>query len=282
MPKPVLGFWKNRLDDPLLREEGICNQLMRPSPGGTPRRSMDSFEADNNRTNDILVQLKEVEVDSKSEYVQSHACPSFGRCVKIALIGPSGAGKTSLVRSWSQKSFEKDMESTIGADFTLMSCFENSNCDQVEFWDISGQERFRGVCFDIVKECEIVLLVFDVSRETVVYDFDEYIGEIKETPIVLVGTKGDLGMPNLMKTKIEHWTRCHGDLPFFKVSSFLKYRTEELFSFILESALNQRKLMEEHLNQPGLGSIDSGENQRGSTFFRSKVKPPWWTKLLFC
>ena len=79
--------------------------------------------------------------------------------VQCAIIGDSGVGKTALIRSAAHQPMSTlptlgvDMISYIG-DNVHMQC-----------WDTSGQQRFRHIVEMFVKNCAVVIYVFDGTSD---------------------------------------------------------------------------------------------------------------------
>lgn len=79
--------------------------------------------------------------------------------VQCAIIGDSGVGKTALIRRAAHQPMSSlptlgvDMISYIG-DHVHMQC-----------WDTSGQQRFRHIVEMFVKNCAVVIYVFDGTSD---------------------------------------------------------------------------------------------------------------------
>ncbi|MHA1490706.1 MAG: hypothetical protein ACTSRI_13740 [Promethearchaeota archaeon] len=59
------------------------------------------------------------------------------------IIGDGAVGKTSLIKKYTQGSFQKDYIKTLGAQFSKYDeKIDGNNC-KLFFWDIAGQEEFN-------------------------------------------------------------------------------------------------------------------------------------------
>ena len=59
---------------------------------------------------------------------------------KVIVIGPAGAGKTSIVKRIVSDDFIPDYKATLGVDFSMLSLTVNNIQTRLQFWDLSGQE----------------------------------------------------------------------------------------------------------------------------------------------
>ena len=83
---------------------------------------------------------------------------------KITVIGDGGVGKTSLIRKFTQGSFQKDYMKTIGAQFSKYA--EEIEGDQCElfFWDIAGQDEFHFLRPSFYKESRAAIIVYSLEE----------------------------------------------------------------------------------------------------------------------
>ncbi|MHA1796714.1 MAG: Rab family GTPase, partial [Promethearchaeota archaeon] len=120
---------------------------------------------------------------------------------KLCVIGSGAAGKTSLIKRFTQGSFNKDYIKTLGAQFSRYETIVNRpNGEKVRarlfLWDIAGQDQFkfmRPTFYNGAKDC---IVVYDLTREETMHaindwvdDFQNYCGEL---PMVVFANKSDL------------------------------------------------------------------------------------------
>ena len=84
--------------------------------------------------------------------------------LKVILLGESAVGKTSLINVFCKKRFEEGIPNTISA-----SCFSREietmkGKFTIRIWDTAGQEKFRSLNKIFIKDSNIVLFVYDISR----------------------------------------------------------------------------------------------------------------------
>ena len=102
---------------------------------------------------------------------------------KITLMGPSAAGKTSIMHRYSSGSFSEDQVPTIGAAFTSSDIDTSKGKVTLNIWDTAGQERFKSLVPKYARGSSAVIVVFDstsvnslkeaqtiVEQESTIYD----------------------------------------------------------------------------------------------------------------
>ena len=129
---------------------------------------------------------------------------------KIVVIGDEGVGKTSLIKKFTQGSFEKDYIKTIGAQFTRYEKKINGDTIRLIFWDIAGQSDFIFLNPLFYKESRSCIIVYsleenDLGNESFKHienwhnELKKYCGNI---PVVLFANKVDLVEENANKVDL--------------------------------------------------------------------------------
>ncbi|MCK4686894.1 MAG: GTP-binding protein [Candidatus Lokiarchaeota archaeon] len=119
-----------------------------------------------------------------------------GFVFKITVIGDGAVGKTSLIKKYTQGSFQKDYIKTLGAQFSKYDEeIEGDNC-KLFFWDIAGQDEFNFMRPTFYKGSKAAIIVFslsdDDSFEHIPQWHDDIIKYCGDLPIILFGNKIDL------------------------------------------------------------------------------------------
>ncbi|MHA1988230.1 MAG: GTP-binding protein, partial [Promethearchaeota archaeon] len=83
--------------------------------------------------------------------------------VKITVIGDGRVGKTSLIKKFTQGSFQKEYIKTIGAQFSKYD--EEIEGDRYElfFWDIAGQDEFHFLRPSFYRSSVASIVVFSIE-----------------------------------------------------------------------------------------------------------------------
>ena len=119
-----------------------------------------------------------------------------GFVFKITVIGDGAVGKTSLIKKYTQGSFQKDYIKTLGAQFSKYDEeIEGDNC-KLFFWDIAGQREFDFMRPTFYKGSKAAIIVFSHTDEDSFNHIEDWHEDIKkytgELPIILFGNKTDL------------------------------------------------------------------------------------------
>ena len=87
--------------------------------------------------------------------------------LKITFVGDAGVGKTSLIEQLINRKFSQEVPSTIGGGNFIKRIKKKKKKCQLSIWDTAGQERFRSLSKIYLKNSNIVIYVYDITkRET--------------------------------------------------------------------------------------------------------------------
>jgi small GTP-binding protein len=116
---------------------------------------------------------------------------------KIVVVGASGVGKTALVQQLIERSFNPQMQSTVGVQFSSWSVSDGDVEVRLNIWDTAGQERFRSVSKAYFRGSAGALLVFALDDHVSFTDLDSWLNDLHQfaspnSVILLIGNKADL------------------------------------------------------------------------------------------
>ena len=103
--------------------------------------------------------------------------------VKVALIGESGVGKTSIIDRYINNKYVQDQITTTGAIFStrLVSFPHEKFSIRFEIWDTAGQEKYRSLAKVIYKNASMIVLVYDITRRESFEQLKNYwVDEVKK------------------------------------------------------------------------------------------------------
>ena len=118
--------------------------------------------------------------------------------LNVITLGNSAVGKTSYILKYTENSFQQVYLSTIGIDFKVKHfTLPKNKTYKLYFYDTTGQERFKSIAVNTVKNADGILLMYDITNKT---SFDSIVGwmqsiiKIKgeQFPTILIGNKLDL------------------------------------------------------------------------------------------
>jgi small GTP-binding protein len=119
---------------------------------------------------------------------------------KIIVIGDGFVGKTSLIKKFTQGSFQEDYIQTIGAQFSIFEQeLEGDKC-KLFFWDIAGQDEFHFLRPAFYKDSKAAIVVFSLEENNLGKDSFKHItnwnDDIRnfcgDIPVVIFANKVDL------------------------------------------------------------------------------------------
>ena len=171
--------------------------------------------------------------------------------VKCCFIGDYGVGKTSCMHALLDRPLT-NVRSTVGIDFFSKTiCVSNTDV-HLSLWDTAGAERYRSLMHSYLRDAEIVVLVYDLSkRESNLVQWMRAIEQHHTTKVVgVLGNKNDLTtefdadldeilFPWSRQSKIVLKGRCTSRNPN-EVKRFMKK--------CLTALLRRKSPAEEHVN----------------------------------
>lgn len=154
---------------------------------------------------------------------------------KIVVLGPSNAGKTSIIERYCSNTFHMDSLSTIGAQFFTKALEVDGKAVNLYIWDTAGDERFSSMSTSYIHGSDGLVLVFDTMKPdfTSLYNFLTLFNESVENdktgdvPILVLGNKIDLikekdnemEMLETVENDISKFCSSHGIKDFALVSA---------------------------------------------------------------
>ena len=117
--------------------------------------------------------------------------------IKIMTLGNTKVGKTNFILKYTEDKFEESHISTIGLDFKIKKVEINNKHYQLLLFDTAGQERYKSIALNIIKDAHGILLMYDITDKTTFDSIPDWIQSIKDLkgddfPLILLGNKIDL------------------------------------------------------------------------------------------
>ena len=169
---------------------------------------------------------------------------------KITVIGDGGVGKTSLIKKYTEGTFEEDYISTIGAQFSFYDEKINGDECKLYFWDIAGQEEFEFLRSDFYEESKAAIIVYSLeendrgkeSRNHIDYwckDLKKSCGDI---PIIIFANKVDLiNEDKLDDAYIQNFIREKNIIGVYRTSAKTNQGVTEAFQKIIRELYEKYK-----------------------------------------
>lgn len=123
--------------------------------------------------------------------------PKFDKILKIALVGDTKTGKSTLLKKYLENIFIEEYNPTVGFDNKSFCCSYQNKDIKFQICDIAGKEKFKPSLTTFYKGINGAIILFDVNDIDSFLNLDYWIKEINkykmdDIPIVLVGNKIDL------------------------------------------------------------------------------------------
>ena len=159
--------------------------------------------------------------------------------VKMAVVGDTGVGKSSVSERFARGRFSDHTETTIGAAFIAGSVERPGHKVKFQIWDTAGQERYRALAPLYYRHAHVVLIVYDISSTTSFQSAQRWRAtvdtKLARTPIyVLVGNKADLGGRRLVTRENAQKFAMDQGMLFAEVSAKTGEGVQELFETIAD------------------------------------------------
>ena len=120
--------------------------------------------------------------------------------LKLAMIGPQKAGKTSVINRFHNGTFDKNTIATVGASF-ITHVFEIDG-QQVtcQIWDTAGQEKYRSLGPIYYRDAVCALSMFDLTSNESFDEMKLFLTQFRDhcsdyVHIAIIGHKKDVYNP---------------------------------------------------------------------------------------
>jgi len=128
---------------------------------------------------------------------------------KLAILGNSAVGKTSLISQYIHQKFDQDYHPSLGVNIVIKDMFVKEKNAQVKMilWDIAGQDKYDLTRKVFYQGCVGALFVYDVTRSETFNDVSsKWLSDLKEygnknAAYLLIGNKNDLAKKKTVSTK---------------------------------------------------------------------------------
>lgn len=165
---------------------------------------------------------------------------NYNYLFKIALIGDSGIGKSSILIRFTENNFKDDTSSTIGVDFKIVSVSLGDGTNaKMQIWDTCGSERFKSLTSSFIKSCPAFLLIFDITKYKSFKNLENWMNIINENTspklLCLIGNKSDLeDQRQVTHQEALDFARKH-NLKYIETSAKTNDNIESVFVYVSQT-----------------------------------------------
>tara|TARA_B110000285_G_C14827285_1_gene469248 strand:+ start:21 stop:731 length:711 start_codon:yes stop_codon:yes gene_type:complete len=166
----------------------------------------------------------------------------YNESIKCVILGDSGIGKTSIIKKYNSGSISAPNDSTLGAIYwELFYKYNEEKNIRINFWDTAGQERYNSLIPMYVRECDIIILTFDLTYYDSFKNLSKWykfiLNNYDKPKIIIVGNKIDLKSRCIVSDKdINEFINDTFDIKptFFKTSAVENTNIQNLFKHIFD------------------------------------------------
>ena len=170
--------------------------------------------------------------------------------VKLILVGETTVGKTSIINQYLDKTFTENYLMTIGSDKTLKKINIEGKEVTLEICDTTGHEEYRKINEIFMKNTDIALIVYDITKRESFEELTNWINSVKEinnNKNVIFGiaaNKSDLYEQKVINKKEGEEFAKNNNVLFFETSAKDYDSVENVFINLTKEYL-KKKIKEE-------------------------------------
>ncbi len=176
---------------------------------------------------------------------------------KIIIIGDGTVGKTSLIKRYTQASFQKEYIATLGTQFSKYEEAIDGEKVELYLWDIAGQERFQALRQRFYIGSSGAIIVFSHASEQIQsYDHvPRWLEDLKKhcanIPIVLFGNKVDLADEAILSSNpglptsdinVEQFAKDNRFIGYYKTSALTGQGVTDAFKVLVKKLYTIAKI----------------------------------------
>ncbi len=190
--------------------------------------------------------------------------PKTAYTVKLAIVGDTSVGKSSIAERFARGTFTGHGEATIGAAFLCTTLDRPAHSVRYQLWDTAGQERYRALAPLYYRHAHVVVVVYDLTSRDSFLGAKRWLKEVRGCLVdraiyAIVGNKSDLHGERLV-TEAEGAALAEGPDVFREVSARSGEGITEVFASIadlvpgLDRSANSAVLVDSRNLQDGWSS----------------------------
>merc|ERR1719229_1934774 len=164
--------------------------------------------------------------------------------VKVAIVGDSQIGKTTLMVKYIEDKFDEEFIETLGLN-VMEKSFELKNCKaNLQIYDLGGQRQFAELMPTALDGTKAVIFAFSLIQQKSLSSVKKWYKDArkinKKFKAILVGTKWDLfnEKEDLYKAEIAKTARSFADnmhAPLIFCSSKTSINVKQVFTIVVGS-----------------------------------------------
>ncbi len=185
-----------------------------------------------------------------------------GESINIMTLGNTAVGKTSFIIKYTEDTFQEVYLSTIGIDFKVKTVTIKDKQYKLFFYDTTGQERFRSLSFNIIKNAHGIILMYDITNKLSFESINDWISDVKEIqgenfPMILVGNKIDLNESREVTEEMGYELAEKNQIEFFETSNKDGTNIQEAGLEIVYKILGETKVNNSRIERIGTANTNN-------------------------
>ena len=155
---------------------------------------------------------------------------------KILVLGDSNVGKTSLLLSYVDNFFPESHIATIGVEYKLKSITVKNIDVKLQLWDTSGQERFRSITSNFLRNADGIIFVYDITNKKSFDGLKSWIRDAENVgggfEKIIIGNKSDLEGKRQVSLEVLEKYGEKKKMRFFETSAKMDVNVKQSFDTI--------------------------------------------------
>jgi len=185
--------------------------------------------------------------------------------IKIALLGDSNTGKTSFLNILNKKPID-NITSTVGFENTIFYAYIKNKKYKIKIVDTAGQENYRSITSNHIKDKDGFLLFFDVTNELSFNSIDYWKDFINNNnlskEIILLGNKIDESdNREVKKNKVKEYAE-NNNIKYIECSCKAHINIYEILNEIILMSFNRFQEKDNRNDSFGIGNNNSKSEKR--------------------
>ena len=167
--------------------------------------------------------------------------------INILLLGNSMVGKTSFILKYVDDKFQESYVNTVGIDFKVKNITINKKNYKVIFYDTTGQEKYKSISLNVIKDAHGIILMYDITDEESFKSIPDWIQSIRDNkgnsfPLILLGNKIDKQEERKIKKEEGKEFADNNGIEFFETSNQEGINIQEAAMAIINKIIEKRKI----------------------------------------
>lgn len=174
--------------------------------------------------------------------------------LKVAMVGDSKVGKTTLMVKYVENTFDEDYIQTLSVNFMEKTIRIRNTDITFSLWDLGGQREFLSMLPLVCNDAVAMFFMFDLSRKSTLLNIKEWYrqgrGLNRTSHAFLIGTKFDVFamLPAEEQKEIDKLSKKYAkamSAPLIFTSASHSINVQKIFKIVLSKVFDLKCTLEE-------------------------------------